>query len=299
MNAVALAEKMKHGGLEAVARIMPRSWLQRLVARSTNDLGVALCAHRIGHGDADRILLLDSFLPAEKLDQLIDAFALVPSRLTITFDDGYEDARQYVEDRAPRHPDVTFLMMLCPEKTVGRRGFAWDQWMVESRGNDPEEFVDTWRDELEAGLRDGRSVAGLADEEPYALATAEACRDLAELPNVELGNHTDRHVAPAWLSKEEFVAELRESSERFSDAFGEPRHLALPFGCEPYVSSEDLETAVQVTGGDVWTIENSPFSPDDAVKPRFGWAYDGLSAPAMALYIALQCRRSRSSRPAR
>lgn len=290
---MSLKGRIKNDGLEVVARVLPQSWLQRLVARSTTNLGVAICAHRVGGADADEILQLDSFLEAEELDRLIDAFARVPTRLTITFDDGYDDARQYVAERAPKNPDVTFLLMLCPEKTVDRRGFAWDQWMVEDRGTDPAEFVDTWRDELEAGLKDGRSVAGLADEDPYTLATVQACLDVAELSNVELGNHTDRHVAPAWLGDGEFADELERSNEKFAETFGEPRHLALPFGCEPYVLDEHLETAVTLTHGDVWTIENAPFSEDDSVKPRFGWSSGALSANAMALYIALQCIRSR------
>src|SRR5688500_8648063 len=95
---------------------VPRAVLLASVRASVRDLHVSLCLHRVLEvrraSDPQPALTI---APGE-LDELIGMFIEVRPenpRLTVTFDDGYADAAQYVADRAPRFPTVEFLVFVC------------------------------------------------------------------------------------------------------------------------------------------------------------------------------------------
>ncbi len=291
--------------IDLVSRAMPRAVLQRIVGRAVGDLGIAVCLHRVGLDTDDEQLLPWLAHDPREIDELIELFARAPGRLTISFDDGYADAYEYVRDRAPRHPDVAWLYMVCPKRTVDRRGFPWDLWVLADNERAPLKFLDEWAEHVDGGALefDDAAAVGVAEHPSYQLATVEQCRELAALPNVELGNHTDHHVAMAWLDDTELADEIRQPERAYATTFGGLRHLALPFGCEPFVRAEDIDRVRGVTEADiVWTIESWPFHPDEVaadgptVRARFGWSSTGLPPRGLALYMALQSLRARRSR---
>ncbi len=294
--------------IDLAAKVIPRGVLRRIIERSVGDLGVAVCLHRVGLDTDDEQLLPWLAHDPDEIDELIDLFSLAPGHLTVSFDDGYEDACRYVLDRAPKHPDVNWLYMVCPKRTVDRRGFPWDLWVLADNERAPLTFLDDWEEHVDTGALeyDDAAAVGVAEHPSYLLATVEQCRELATIPNVELGNHTDHHVAMAWLDDDELAAEIRQSEAAYGDTFGELRHLALPFGCEPFVRPADIDRVCDVTAADiVWTIESWPFDPaptadrdadGPSVRARFGWSSNGLPPRGQALYMALQSLRARRGR---
>lgn len=291
--------------IDLAAKAIPRGVLRRIIERSVGDLGVAVCLHRVGLDDDDEQLLPWLAHDPDEIDELIGLFSRAPGRLTISFDDGYEDAYRYVVDRAPRHPEVNWLYMVCPKRTVDRRGFPWDLWVLADNERAPLTFLDAWEGHVDGGELeyDDDAAVGIAEHPSYLLATVEQCRELDALPNVELGNHTDHHVAMAWLDDAELATEIHRSEAAYAQTFGGLRHLALPFGCEPFVRPADVDRVRGATGADiVWTIESWPFDPADdpddgpSVRARFGWSSNGLPPRGQALYMALQSLRARRGR---
>ena len=251
-----------------VARHLSTWQLRELLRVSLGELHLALCLHRIADGVAGDWLTV----PTGELDALVAL--LVSSRtagwrpwLTVSFDDGYDDAAQYVRTRASMYPDVEWLLFVCPEKTEKRLRFHWDT------------------------SRDGEH-----------LATVDTLRALARLPNVALGNHTNSHRRQSLLSQDEAAREYVSSSSDFERLFGPQRHFAFPFGTPDREFELRHVTALRERDAErlIWTPESRPFEAGErrpgAVLPRF--PVDGeWNHRQLALWICASALRYRALGP--
>ncbi|MFK7918039.1 MAG: hypothetical protein AB8G14_08190 [Ilumatobacter sp.] len=277
--------------LRSVAWATPAGIARRLSLRLIGDDPVALCFHRVGDDSVRAGMLMPELChDAAIIDELIEWLAPVPGGLTMSFDDGYADAAEYVSARAPRHPEVSWHFMVCPQKTIDRNGFPWDDWIDRPAHGEVAEFLAEWKHLFESAGPLARGSVGGADREHCRLATVEECRALASFDNVQLGNHTDRHLPSAWLSNSELVAEIATSQQRFVDTFGATDHFAFPFGAEPWVTVENIGVALDALDGTVWTIGSSAVVADGRVRPRFSMRSTDGSAKATVLVIAVRCR---------
>lgn len=238
--------------------------LQRMLSLSLGQMNVALCLHRVGTARGSMTIsapMLDSLL------ELLRGTRPVGDRpwLTFAFDDGYDDAAEYVKSRAPNYPDIEWLFFVCPEKNEKRVGFQWD-------------------------------ANGSGEE----LAHVEALRALARLPNVTLGNHTNSHRRQVLLSQEEALEEYVTSRADFTRLFGPQRHFAFPFGTpdrEYELRHVDLLRRLDPETV-IWSTESRPYLPEErapgAVLPRFPidgtWTYHqvALWMSAIALRFRMQ-----------
>lgn len=287
-------------GIEPMAAALPKKALRSILNEATVGLNVALCFHRVL--DAPRPFMLQPELAhsAKQLDSFLDLFRDVSHRLVMSFDDGYEDARAYIASRAPDHPDVRWLFMVCPAKLEDRKGFSWDSF---KRGgqDDPLAFAKMWEASADRQTEHQKpELEGLADDAEYLLSTVDQVAALSSIPNVELGDHTDHHIPTAWMSGEDVEAELSASKERFTRLFGPPKHFAFPYGTpDLYVLQRDIEIAKKTHGATTWTVDVQPFAVEDAVHgavlPRFAWNSLEMTPKGMALYIAMKCASQRAA----
>jgi hypothetical protein len=263
------------------ARLVPAADVWRLFERAVSGLSVALCLHRVARTptQSDRLSMserdLDLFL--EHATKVRQPSAAAPW-LTLSFDDGYEDAFSYIETRARRFRSVEWLLLVCPEKVEVQAGFRWDL-----DGPDlPERDVRC--ENMRADLR------AVVKADKNRLATPEQCRRLAALDNAFLGNHTNCHFRAADLAIEEASMEIRESDIAFRRLFGEARHFAFPFGT-PEEDFDERHVNLLRERGDflIWTTARRPYLAGHrrpgAVLPRF--PVNGTwSAVQLAFWIA-------------
>src|SRR2546422_4939103 len=102
--------------LRALAAADERTLLASLRA-NLGELRLALVFHRVSEARSKL------GMPAEEIDRLIDFLFQARGELTVSFDDGYRDAAEYLLSRAPLHPEVEWLYFVCPRKTEERGGF--------------------------------------------------------------------------------------------------------------------------------------------------------------------------------
>ncbi|MEM1332018.1 MAG: hypothetical protein AAGG08_01050 [Actinomycetota bacterium] len=281
--------------LRATGALLPAVALRGLVRLLVGERRLALCFHRVrGAGVRLGVEHLPEFThDAGDVDEIIDLFGGCRHRPVMGFDDGYLDAVAYVRARAARHTEVEWMLAVCPDKTIGRRGFTWDDWVVDDRdgvdrGSD---FIDWWEDAVRRGADAARGSIGGADRDGYRLATIEECRELARLDNVTLADHTDRHLPAAWLGDDDLLAEYVTSREAFERAFGPTGHVVLPFGAAPWV--EDHHVAIARGSGDrtVWTVGRGAAGAAGVID-RVPMASTDLPPRARVLEIALRARWS-------
>ncbi len=264
--------------VERMGRSMPTPVLRRTLRGALDGHHLALCLHRVSerHRDTDWQKYL-TIAPAE-LDALIEL--LLSSRdgrwLTISFDDGYRDAAEYVASRASRYPEVELVFFVCPEKTERRAGFRWDLVEERVRAGQPlaravqemEQSFDVARENSRGELR------ALADAADYALAGLDAVRALARYPNVTLGNHTNCHFKATRLSIDDAREEYRRSTADFVRLFGPQRQFAFPFGTpRHHFDRRHVELLRGLGDHLIWSTEARPYRPEErrpgAVLPRF------------------------------
>lgn len=276
---------------------MPAPVRRLVLGRALDGLELSLCLHRVLPQPRATDWQPGLSIPSAELEALIDELLRARSGpakgwLTITFDDGYRDAGQWLEANAWRFPDVEFLFFICPEKSERRAGFRWD--LVEERlkagvGRDealglmapvPDVEGENARVEL-------RSLVELAD---YPLSTVEELRALQRLPNVQLGNHTNLHLSSTKFPDEVVKADFERSTKQFEALFGPLKHFAFPFGTPKHHFAERHVAWLRALGTfPIWTTESRPFRSAErgpsAVLPRF--PVDGRrDAASLAGWIA-------------
>ena len=279
----------KTGGL------VPPSLVRRALSRSLGDAEVALCLHRVleARRPADRQPAMT--MPPRELDALVEVLLSTrapsaPRWLTVSFDDGYADAAEYVGSRAARFETVEFLLCVCPEKLEAPAGFRWD--LAEAaRDGDVAALLDAPANLLAENARE--DLRRVAAQPAFRLASAAQLRALAALPNVALGNHTNCHLKASSLSLEDVRSEYRRSDEAFTRLFGPAAHFAFPYGTPGHhFDARHVAEARAVRRDAVhWTTEPRPFERGErvpgAVLPRF--PVDGrLSHRELAAWIAIR-----------
>jgi peptidoglycan/xylan/chitin deacetylase (PgdA/CDA1 family) len=239
--------------------VLPRPVLATALRLGLAGRSLTLCLHRVAPDSRGETRLR---VREDVLDEVIAELLLArPGHpggwLTVSFDDGYRDAVQYVASRAPRWPEVQFLLFVCPEKLERHAGFRWDLPTPVER---PFEL-------------DGENARPDLVEVGTLLASVGDLRALAALPNVQLGNHTNLH-APALRLPAELVREdYRRSSADFRRLFGPLRHFAFPFGTPGEHFDLTHVAMLRALGGPlVWTTLPAAWLPSEArpgaVMPR-------------------------------
>jgi hypothetical protein len=270
----------------ASARVLTDAQIWRLFELAVSGLAVALCLHHVSRKSRDQLTI-----PAPELDEFIERARRIRHAsgrrwLTVSFDDGYEDAWHYVMTRAGRFPDVEWVFFVCPEKAEHQTGFRWDLDVVDD--DSPRDLT------LENRRADLRSVVHLSDAH---LATVEQCRRLQMFDNVHLGNHTNCHFRASDLPLPEALAELRQSHADFERLFGPERHFAFPFGGQIDFNERHVAQLRSSSAPVIWTTVGRPHLHahrfPGAVLPRF--AVDGRwTASQAAFWIALRSLRERA-----
>ena len=245
-------------------RLVDDDRLHTLVRHSLDGLDLALCLHRVGDRPHDWLSI-----GSRELDALIELLraargASTAGHLTVTFDDGYDDAAEYVATRAPRYPDIEWLFFICPKPAEERGSFSWDA--PRARGCE--------------------------------LATLEHLRGLARLPNVSLGNHTNSHQRPNDLSDAELDFEYRKSVDDFERLFGEQQHFAFPFGSPGLqFSHRHVAKMRELRPSVIWSTERRPYLAAEcrpgAVLPRFAingnWTHRQTAVWISMLALKFRC----------
>ena len=216
--------------------VLPELALKLLLRTSLAGLGVSLCLHRVSPAPRPTDWQPGLNIPPAQLDALIElllSFRAGPSGwLTLSFDDGYLDAAEYVRTRGPRFPSVEFMFFVCPEKLERRAGFRWDLAERALTSGLTREAAMALLDAPPRDDENGRAdLRALAEAPEFKLATVETVRELAHLPNVVIGNHTDLHLSAAKvLTDAQVEADYRRSTAKFAALFGAQRHFAFPYG---------------------------------------------------------------------
>lgn len=266
-----------------VGRGLPARLLRAWVGTALHGLGASLCLHRVAARPRPTDWQKGHSIAADELDGLIEL--LLSSRpgpasgwLSITFDDGYADAAAYVRSRAPRFPQVEFLFFVCPEKAEGRAGFRWDLVEESIKAGTPRETALRWLEspvEGEGAQENSRpELRALATCDDYRLCTVSELEQLKDLPNVQLGNHTNLHLSAAKFPDEVISADFRCSTLSFERLFGPLRHFAFPFGTPGHHFGERHVDWLRALGDfPIWTTEARPYRLAErrprAVLPRF------------------------------
>ncbi len=281
-----------------LGRLTPGPARQVVLGQTLRGLAASLCLHRV----APKARATDwqqglSIAPAQ-LDELIET--LLSSRpgpangwLSVTFDDGYRDAGDYISTRAARFPHVNFLFFICPEKTEKRVGFRWDLVEESIKEGQPRDAAlsllsaptQVEHENLRAELR------SLASREDYALCTLEELKALQALPNVQLGNHTNLHLSSNNAPDDVIKADFERSTAQFERLFGPQKHFAFPFGTPRYHFAErHVAWLRSMSQAVIWTTEPRPYRFDEekpqAVLPRFPIDGSQDSASLLGLIIA-------------
>lgn len=264
----------------AMGQALPRGVLEATVGASLAGLGVSLCLHRVGPERTtnwQRGLSID----AAALDELVELLlkrrpGTSANWLSLSFDDGYRDAADYIRSRAPRFPAVEFFFFVCPRKLDQRAGFRWDAIERRIGSGTPRDEALRLNDAPHSNDTENTraELAGLADKAPFELVTPDEVRELARLPNVRLGNHSNLHASPVTLPDDEAARDYRESRADFERLFGPQRDFAFPFGTPHHHFRQRHVEMLRALGSfTIWTTESRPYRLGErrpgAVLPRF------------------------------
>ena len=270
-----------HRHLVEVVAALPVGLLLPALGRLLRGRRAALCLHRVydtrRSGDAVPRM---SHTP-DQLDEVLSLLlrarpASDPPWLTLTFDDGYAGAADYVDSRAPRYPGVEWLFFVCPEKTEKQVGFRWDlyEWRRHRKIEGPA-FDQLMAERLDVEAENSREDLRQAALEPeFRLATVEQVKRLERHPNVSIGNHTNTHFKPTTIGDEAFGRDVDLSNATFERLFGPCRHFAFPFGHPDLEFTEGhVRQARQPGRAVLWSTEAGTYVPGarnpGAVLPRF------------------------------
>lgn len=195
--------------------------------------------------------------------------------LSLSFDDGYEDARAYIASRAVQYPTVRYQFFVCPEKLEARAGFRWD--LAEERLNTgaSADVASTLDAPADVEVENHRvELLELGKAPQYELATLEGVKALQQLPNVDIGNHTNLHLRASAQPDAVVAADYRRSRQAFERLFGPQRHFAFPFGTPGHHFQARHVNMVRSLGPcTLWSTEARPFAASEesegSVVPRF------------------------------
>lgn len=274
-------------------RLLPSQALERLIAVAISGQEIHLCLHRVGTRAPATLTYADTLIAPESLDRLLQLLlgGKRPARVVASFDDGYADAVEYTLSRHSRFPTIDWMFFCCPAKIRDRVGFRWDA--AEPSAQMAEPFSVQHENQSKA-------LEGLADAPDSRLATVEELRQVASLPRVALGNHSNCHFPIAELPSSDSKAELSQSRRDFEELFGSSEHFAFPFGVPGKHFTRDHEELLAAEGYRfAYAVEPRPAYPSTANPirriPRF--AVMGTWPPERyALYVALVTARERIRR---
>lgn len=300
-----------------LAAFCPPGVIARIYRLSLGTRHLTMCLHRV----CDVRRPTDPY-PANTIerDKLIRILALVgdfhqkgPSRLTLSFDDGYTDAIDFVKTHAPRHPYLGWIVFICPIKLEKRLGFRWDRFEIAQHGEtDPAMMIlkkqldartfpqlapgenlylhINMNPDPELDARDP-SLRIFPDCEPFRLTTLADLGELAGIPGVRLGNHSNSHMRFSHMSPERALAEIKTSLEDMQRLLGPFEDFAIPFGTPARdYQIEHIELLRRSGIRRIWTTYSAPYEAQElvegAVLPRFviigTWSYQRI-----LLYMAL------------
>ncbi len=274
-------------------RLMTDAQVWRAFSRATAGFDVALCLHHVSSRRRDWLTIAAGELDLFLCRALMSRGAGAARWLTVSFDDGYADACEYVRTRASRFPEIEWIFFACPEKLQRRVGFRSDLELARGLDDDPTPAV-------VCGENQRADLRWVAQFERNALATIEQCREIAQLPNVRLGNHSNCHFRPISVPLGELAREYAQSFEDFAHLFGPACDFAFPFG-GPGVDFDERHVELVRGAGDclIWSTERRPSLPSErrsgALLPRFA-ARGAWSAQRIALWIACLSLRTRHAR---
>lgn len=266
-----------------LALLLPSRDVWTLFDAAVENVSIALCLHRVSRDENN-----DLTIRTAELDAFVERAHLARPRterpwLTLSFDDGYADACTYVESRAPRYPDVEWLLLVCPEKAEHGSGFRWD--LDARRHVEDRTPLDVRRENRRIELR------ATALRRDCRLAALQQCRRLHAFDNATLGNHTNCHFRALSLTFDEVELDYRRSNADFTRLFGRPEHFAFPFGTpgEDF-DQRHVELLRGIGDATIWTTARRPYLAEHrsprAVLPRF--PVDGRwSAVQLAFWIAM------------
>jgi peptidoglycan/xylan/chitin deacetylase (PgdA/CDA1 family) len=269
---------------------------------------LSLCLHRVAATPEDPAPLR---IPAARLDALLELLLSArPGRpggwLTVSFDDGYDDAARYVASRGPALPEVGFSLFVCPEKLVTRAGFRWDlKERSLAAGQSAAEAARVAGLPMDLTGENARTeLLGLADAPAYRLVTVEALAPLAALKNVTIGNHTSLHALATALPFELIREDYRRSTALLTRWLGAPpTEFAFPFGTPgAELDTRHVEAARALGYTRLWSTEARAYRPAElvpgALLPRCPIdgvrSVEGLAGWLAAKLFQQRFRRGRS-----
>jgi len=286
----------------------PLGALRAGLSAALGGLHVSLCLHRVGPAHPGSTQP-EKTIPAGELDALVEL--LLSSRrratapwLSVTFDDGYADAAEYIATRAARYPEAEFLFFVCPGKLETGAGFRWD--LVEAavrHGRTAEQAAESLRLPLDVESENARAdLRGLTREPAYRLATVEEVRELTRAGNVLLGNHTNCHFPAADLDEERLARDLTHSTADFARLYGGPAHFAFPFGIPGRsFGRRDVEVVRRFGAPVIWSTESRPYRAAERapgrVVPRYAvlgtWPHRSLAGWIAGRALVYRARGTR------
>lgn len=288
---------------------LPECLVRVFVRLATGKTHVALCLHRVCESHRPTDPQPELAIPASTLDALLKLFKTArpvnahgKPWLSVSFDDGYADAVNYVASRAQAHSEVEWLAFVCPVKNEKQVGFRWDLFeSLQTRGVPHASLGTIVHSNPDVKLENERAdLRALARDPSFELASLEACLGLQAFSNAWLGNHTNTHLRQAGLNPSCARHELETSTSDFERLFGPCTHFAFPFGTpRQEFLPEHVEILRELGSFLIWTTEARPFHPEErvpqAVLPRF--PVNGTwSAKKIAFWIALLALKFRIAR---
>lgn len=265
-----LVKTAEHSIKSLIAASLPLSWYRQQLSRAFRGKDVALCLHRVAEERRSSDPYPDNTFLERDLVALLDLLyeVLPKGSLTITFDDGYEDATQFIDTYASRYQEAKFLVFICPEKIAEQAGFRWD--LYEAVGGDFAAVLGS-KQQI-SGENQRLDLKGIAADPRFQLSSVPGLVALTRHRNVSLGNHSNCHFNFARLASDDWQQELKRSFADFRALFGSTEDFAFPFGTPgSQFSAEQAEFIKRHYGVRVWSTGKggNPHKGDPIYLNRF------------------------------
>lgn len=254
----------------AIAKSVPMALYRRLLPVAFADKSIALCLHRVTDARRATDPYPDNTFLEHDLVALLDMLyeVLPDQRLIITFDDGYEDATQFIHQYAHRYANARFIVFICPEKVIQQAGFRWD--LYEVVGGDFYSVLSAKQNISEENQR--RDLKDVGADPRFRMTSADGLTALTQYRNVSLGNHSNCHFNFARLADGDWQKEVERSFEDFDSLFGRTLDFAFPFGTPGrQFTAEQAQFIKEHYGVNVWSTGRggNPETGDPTYLNRF------------------------------